>query len=217
MLNTKFYSQKDFDFYIVEQKIRKENKCLTVSERKQLEEMIKNPKSYIFEKPKDNPNIKKIVTDIRELRKPCQKVEKGENVSQIIKELKATLEEKKALGLTANQIGYAKAISYIKIMKPIDPKKKEINYTELVLINPKIIEKANPIKMTSEGCLSFPGVSVQTRRYIFCTVTFLDEKFEERTGLFQDLEAFCVEHEIDHTNGKTIFDAKWTDPNKRKK
>jgi peptide deformylase len=209
MLKNKFYSQTEFDLYIAEQKVRKDSGHLTVSERKQLEEMIKNPKSYIFEKPKDNPNVKKIVTNIVELRVPCQKIEKGENIKQIIAELKETCQAVGGLGLTANQIGYRKAISYINVLKSFDPKTKKVDKTELILINPKIIERDTPIKIQNEICLSFPGVSVTTKRYVYCVVTFLDEEFKEYTVALQDLESFACLHEVDHCNGIVIFDRKW--------
>jgi len=211
MLKNKFYSQLEFDIYIAEQKIRKDSGYLSVSERTQLEEMIKNPKSYITEKPKDNPNVKKIVTDIIELRVPCQKVEKGEDIKQIITELKETCHAHNGLGLSANQINYRKAISYINVLKSFDPKTKKVDKTELILINPRIIEKSNPIKIQNESCLSFPGISVATKRYIYCIVTFLSEDFKEKTMALQDLESFACQHEIHHIQGKTILDldVKW--------
>jgi peptide deformylase len=57
--------------------------------------------------------------------------------------------------------------------------------------------------------LSFPGVGVITRRYVFATVEYYNEKMELQTGILQDLEAICIQHEIDHQNGITIFDRKW--------
>jgi peptide deformylase len=80
---------------------------------------------------------------------------------------------------------------------------------EMVIINPKIIEKANPIKVQNESCLSFPRVNVTTKRYVYCTAIYLDENLKENTMMFQDLESFTVQHEIDHLNGLTIFNRKW--------
>jgi peptide deformylase len=153
-------------------------------------------------------NIKPIVTNIAELRKPCETVELNEDIKEIIQSLKDTLEAKKGLGLTANQIGINKCISYIKIPKRIN-KNKEIQYNELILINAKIIEKDRPIRINNESCLSFPGINVTTKRYVFITVEYLNEKMELQTAMFQDLEAICIAHEIDHQNGITIFDRKW--------
>ena len=154
--------------------------------------------------------IKSIITNINELRHPCQEVTKDDNIKEIIQDLKDTLNtfSRKAIGLTANQIGINKKISYIKIPKSID-KNKEIKYNEYILINAKIIEKDKPIQTKNESCLSFPGIGIITRRYIFVTVEYLNEDMKLHTGLMQDLEAICVQHEIDHQNGITIFDRKW--------
>ena len=153
-------------------------------------------------------SIKPIVTNIKELRQPCDLVIPSDDYKSIIQDLKDTLATKNGVGLSANQIGINKKISYLKIPKGIS-KDKKIEYNESILINAKIIEKDRPIQVRGESCLSFPGVSVITKRYVFITVTYLDENLRERTGLFQDLEAICVAHEIDHTNGLTIFDRKW--------
>jgi peptide deformylase len=153
-------------------------------------------------------NIKPIVTNIAELCKPCAYVDPNENIREIIQSLKDTLEAKKGLGLTANQIGINKRISYIKIPKRIN-KNKEIQYNELILINAKIIEKDRPIRINNESCLSFPGINVTTKRYVFITVEYLNEKMELQTAMFQDLESLVIQHEVAHQKGKTIFDFKW--------
>ncbi len=152
--------------------------------------------------------IRPIITNINELRQLCQEVTNNDNIKELIQDLKDTLATKKGVGLTANQIGINKKISYIKLPKGIS-KDKKIDYNEYILINAKIVEKNRPVQVRGESCLSFPGVSVITRRYVFITVTYLDENLKERTGLFQDLEALVVQHEIAHQEGKTIFDFKW--------
>jgi peptide deformylase len=159
-------------------------------------------------KPEVKKNIKPIVTNIAELRKPCTYVDPNENIREIIQSLKDTLEAKKGLGLTANQIGINKRISYIKIPKRIN-KNKEIQYNELVLINAKIVEKDRPIRINNESCLSFPGINITTKRYVFITVEYLNEKMELQTAMFQDLEALVLQHECDHQSGIVLFDRKW--------
>lgn len=153
--------------------------------------------------------IKSVVTNIRDLRQPCIAIEKGEDISQICTDLKDTLLTLKGLALSANQIGYNKKISYIRLPQKVDPKTKEITYKEFYLINAKIVEKVNPVKVQDEQCLSFSGVPVTTKRYVFIVVTYLNEKFEEQTAMMQDLEALCVSHEVDHQNGIVLFDRKW--------
>jgi len=153
--------------------------------------------------------IKTIITNINELRKPCQEVTKNDDYKSIITDLKDTLTTKKGYALASNQIGIQKRICYCKIPKKINTQTKEVEYNEFVLINPKIIEKDKPVKFVDEGCLSFPGLRITTKRYVFCTVTYLDEKLEQRTAMFQDLESFVIQHECSHLEGRTLFEYKW--------
>lgn len=153
--------------------------------------------------------VKSIITNIQELRKPCELVTKEDNYKEIIQDLKDTLiAHPTGMGLAANQIGICKKICYIRILVGVDPDKKP-HYIERVLINPKIIEKDRAIKLVGEGCLSFPGVTVTTKRFVFVTVEYLDEELKPQIGSFQDYESFAIAHEYDHLCGLTIFDKKW--------
>ena len=120
------------------------------------------------------------------------------------------------IGLAANQVGIDAQVAVVNVREP------------LVLINPKIVKKENEIRFF-EGCLSFPGKGVHTKRYE--TVHIETEQSEsgwifsgvelgesgkgtwEESELKEDrevrlLEAVCVQHEIDHLNGMRIMDRK---------
>lgn len=135
--------------------------------------------------------VKKIVTDIKELRKPCAEVLPDEDISAIILDLKDTLNTQKGIGLAANQIGINKKIAYYKFGE-----------NEVTLINPRIIEKWDRI-VFAEGCLSFPGLEIKTDRYLGIMFENSGNKFE--AGY---LEAMIIQHEVDHLNGITILDRK---------
>jgi len=152
--------------------------------------------------------IKPIVSNIKELRKPCVPVEPKEDIKEIIQDLKDTLATKKGYALSANQIGINKCICYIKVPKSVDKKTKEITYEEIVAINPVIVEKSRKVISKDEGCLSFPGIRINTDRYIFSIVIYEDEKREKHTVLAQDLQSIVWQHEIAHLKGRTIFDDK---------
>jgi len=209
MLKTSFKTQLEFDLYKVEQKIRMEKGYLTVSERNQLKPMLeKNYKPTIIKEPEVNPYIKSIITNYQELRKPCVKVEEKEDVSIILKELKETCLVKGGLGLSANQIGYGKRISYLRI--PIyNEKTKKIEMQEHYLINAKIVNKSRPIKYKDESCISFPGIKVDTLRYVFIVVIAENEKRKTNTIMMQDLKAIVAQHEIQHQQGITLLESKW--------
>jgi len=151
---------------------------------------------------------KEIVTNIALLRKPCEPVQDKENIKPIIQDLKDSLDPTKGYALSSNQLGYNKRIFYVKFPK-IDPKTKQISYEEMIVINPKIVEKLAPFRFKQEGCLSLPGLKVDTLRYNFIIVECLDEHLKQQTHTLVGLRAVIFLHEYDHLNGKTIFDRKY--------
>lgn len=209
MLRTQFKNQLELDIYLTEQKERKIKGYLTHSERDTLEKMIKNPNEYI---KKETNLIHKsffpIIEDINELRKPCQEViEMNDETEMIIKRLKETLKNREGVGISANQIGYSKKISILKV--PIF-KDKKMEFKEYTIINARIIEKAKIVRIKNEGCLSFPKIYVDTARYVYCIVEYMNEKMKLQTNALQDLESVIYQHEQAHQDGKTIFDFKWS-------
>ena len=137
----------------------------------------------------------KYVGDKKILSKPCKpcKVVReglilGNRLLQIMKE------DNSAVGLSANQVGVNAAVCAIHVEKPI------------ILINPKIIGKFGK-SLFQEACLSFPGDYVLTERWTNIMVradnhhSNLNFSFEKNA-----LECVCVQHEIDHLNGITMFD-----------
>ena len=151
-----------------------------------------------------------IVTDknkITQVCEPCKSVEEGEKIgAQLLKEL---TESNSGIGLAANQIGINKRVCVINVKEPV------------VLINPKIIEKSKEKFAFMEGCLSFPGDVVKTERYKWVKVkadnytTTLyfsiwhddsEEGYNKDKYLQMAYETACVQHEIDHLDGYTMYD-----------
>ena len=141
--------------------------------------------------------IDKIVknkTDLQSPCKPCSSVEEGERIGKLL--LEALAASKNGVGLAANQIGINQRVCIVNVKKPI------------LLINPRIISKFDRFYYR-EGCLSFPGDYVITERYKNIMVKADNHKdplvFSADTE--QDmLECACVQHEIDHLDGVTMFD-----------
>ena len=165
--------------------------------------------------------MKKVINCIKEhnpiLNKKLREVSVEEGLS-IATELFQILNKRGAgIGLAANQVGIDAQVAVVNVREP------------LVLINPKIISKENEIPFY-EGCLSYPGKGVHTKRYrdvIISTEqsesdwyfsgaeTPTDTKgsWEKEQGKKQDaelrtLESVCVQHEIDHLNGVVCMDRK---------
>ena len=135
----------------------------------------------------------KIITDITYLRQKSKKEFSQDAIKTIIKHLEDSLDPKRGIGLSAIQIGYAKRIGIIRMGdKKID------------LVNPKIIEKYDKFRMIKEGCLSMPGIRLDTKR--FNSIIF--ENNGERYSV-EGIEACAIQHECDHFEGKLITDVKW--------
>ncbi len=206
MLKNAFVNETEFNIYLAEQKIRMEKGYLTVSERKTLKGMLeKNYKPNIMQEAAKKIEI---VYNRKLLSTPCDTIQKDEDISNVIRDLKTAMTDYPyAVGFTANQLGYNKRISFVKMIIR-DQKTQQFKVRELILINAKITEKTSPYKFT-EACMSFPKIVLQTKRYRVVTVSFENEKREQVTETFYDYNAVIVQHEIGHQQGKTIFDAKW--------
>ena len=153
----------------------------------------------------DNPVIQK------KLRKVT--LEEGEKIATELFEI--LNRRKDGIGLAANQIGINAAVAVLNVREPI------------VLINPKIISKENEIPFY-EGCLSYPGKGVNTKRYRDVIISTAQsesdwyfsgasqptdgkgswEESKKEDQELRTLEAVCVQHEIDHLNGIVCMDRK---------
>jgi len=135
---------------------------------------------------------KELVTNPTELKRSSEVVTKKE-AKKLIKDLEDTLTNQPGIGLSAIQIGEAKSVGIIRIGK-----------IKVNLINPKILAKTGRFRHQQEGCLSFPGLRIDTVRYISILIEN-NGKSEEYKGL----TAVAIQHELDHFKGIIITDRKW--------
>ena len=138
-----------------------------------------------------------IITDKQRLEKqtkPCLTITEGLMIGQELLNTLATSND--GVGLAANQIGLNKSVCVVNVNKPI------------ILVNPKITGKFGK-SLFQEGCLSFPGDYIITERWTDIVVTASNHK-EQMIFSFDKnaLECVCVQHEIDHLNGITMYDRK---------
>ena len=140
-----------------------------------------------------------IIKDKIKLQEKCSpvSVKEGEEIGvRLLHELR---ESENGIGLAANQIGINKRVCVINVKEP------------LVLINPKIVEKSKEQFVFPEGCLSFPNDKIKTTRYQDIVVEADNHKgrlsFSANSKDINDaFECVCVQHEIDHLDGITMFD-----------
>ena len=155
----------------------------------------------------DNPVINKKLREVS--------VEEGLAIAE---ELFQILDQRgDGIGLAANQVGIDAQVAVVNVREP------------LVLINPKIISKEVEIPFY-EGCLSYPGKGVNTKRYRDVIISteqsesdwyfsgaqvpkdgkgsWEKEQSNNENAQLRVLESVCVQHEIDHLNGVICMDRK---------
>ena len=140
-----------------------------------------------------------IIKDKIKLQEKCSPVsiKEGEEIGvRLLHELR---QSDNGIGLAANQIGINKRVCVVNVKEP------------LVLINPKIVEKSKEQFIFPEGCLSFPDSKIKTTRYqdIVVEADNLPGRlsFSANSKEINDaFECVCVQHEIDHLDGITMFD-----------
>jgi peptide deformylase len=74
-----------------------------------------------------------------------------------------------------------------------------------VCVNPVIVARGEEV-LSTEGCLSFPGLTVEVPRAATVTLRARDERGEEFEVALSGLEAICAQHELDHLDGLGFVD-----------
>ncbi len=133
---------------------------------------------------------------LRNQAKPVTHVD--ERVRQIIDDMFETMYEAPGIGLAATQVNVHEQIIVIDI--------SEDKNQPLVFINPEITVLDGDIQEYDEGCLSVPGYYETVERPSHVTVKALDRNGEAFELQPEGLLAVCIQHEIDHLNGKLFVD-----------
>ena len=101
------------------------------------------------------------------------------------------------IGLAATQVDVHKRLLVADVSAERDD--------PYVLINPEILEK-DGVTVTDEGCLSVPGFYEEVERAEHVIVRFLDRDGNETELDVHGMLAVCIQHEIDHLDGKLFVD-----------
>jgi peptide deformylase len=120
-----------------------------------------------------------------------------DDLRKLIDEMFETMYAAKGIGLAATQVDIHQRLLVTDIS--VD------NDDPHVLINPEILEKDGTI-VTDEGCLSVPGFYEEVERAEHIKVRFLDREGAAVEFEAHGLLAVCIQHEIDHLDGKLFVD-----------
>ncbi|MEE3321285.1 MAG: peptide deformylase [Pseudomonadota bacterium] len=133
---------------------------------------------------------------LRTVAKPVEKVD--DELRKLIDDMFETMYDAPGIGLAATQVNVHKRV----IVMDLSEDKSEPR----VFINPEITPLTDDLAPYEEGCLSVPGFYEKVKRPARVKITALDRDgntFEEEAD---ELLATCIQHEIDHLEGKLFVD-----------
>jgi peptide deformylase len=133
---------------------------------------------------------------LRTIAKPVNNV--NDNIRKIIDDMFDTMYEAPGIGLAATQVNVHQRI----ITMDLSEDKNE----PMVFINPEVTVLEGELESMQEGCLSVPGFYEDVTRIEHCLVNALDRDGKAFEVEARGLLAVCIQHEIDHLEGKLMVD-----------
>ena len=147
-------------------------------------------------------SIKDIITipdeTLKKISEPIEKI--GMNEKKLINDLLETMYHSKGIGLAAVQVGILKRILVVDVSGKEEKKKP------LTFINPIIKKVSKETSVYEEGCLSIPDTFIEIERPQTCEVEYIDSDGKKKFLKCAGLLSTCLQHEINHLDGKLIID-----------
>jgi peptide deformylase len=132
--------------------------------------------------------LKKVATPITQI---------DDSIKKLVTDMAETMYEAPGIGLAATQVDVHKRLMVIDTSE---------DKTDLrVFINP-VIDRLEGAQTGEEGCLSVPGIYDKVERAERVTVNFLDLEGKKQSITTDGLLAVCIQHELDHLDGKVFVD-----------
>ncbi|TXR54703.1 peptide deformylase [Reinekea thalattae] len=135
-----------------------------------------------------DPRLRTVATEVANV---------DDEIRTLAKDMLETMYDAPGIGLAATQVNVHKRVITVDVSEEQDDPH--------VLINPTFEELGEPMEY-QEGCLSIPGFYEKITRSDKIKVTALNTEGEQIEFIAEDLFAICIQHEIDHLNGKLFVD-----------
>lgn len=139
-----------------------------------------------------DPRLKKVATPV---------VDVSDALRALADDMLETMYDAPGIGLAAPQIGILQRMLVMDCVK-----EENATPVPMVLINPEIIAVSEELNIYEEGCLSIPYQYAEVERPAVVKVQWKDLDGKTVQEEFDGLWATCVQHEIDHLNGKLFID-----------
>ncbi len=140
-----------------------------------------------------DPRLKKLCAPVPDL---------SDELRVLADDMLETMYDAPGIGLAAPQIGVLERLIVLDCARPDDGETPR----PLVMFNPKVIASSDERNVYEEGCLSIPEQYAEVERPKLVEVEWLDRDGKLHKEEFDGLWATCVQHEIDHLDGKLFID-----------
>ncbi len=139
-----------------------------------------------------DPRLKKICAPVADI---------SDELRTLADDMLETMYDAPGIGLAAPQIGVLDRLIVLDCVK-----EDEGPARPLVMFNPQVISSSDETSVYDEGCLSIPEQYAEVTRPAEVEVECMDRDGNIQREVFTDLWATCVQHEIDHLDGKLFID-----------
>lgn len=139
-----------------------------------------------------DPRLKKVCAPVPDL---------SDELRTLADDMLVTMYDAPGIGLAAPQIGVLSRLIVLDCVKEEGETPKP-----MVMFNPEVIAVSDETNTYDEGCLSIPEQYGEVTRPKAVDVRWIDRDGNEQNDTFDGLWATCVQHEIDHLNGKLFID-----------
>ncbi len=134
------------------------------------------------------------------LKKPCEAMGAvTPDLAQLADDMLETMYAAPGIGLAAPQVGVMRRVIVMDCIKEGTPR-------PMVLLNPEVIWAGEDLSVYEEGCLSIPDQYADVSRPAEVRVRWMGLDGAMAEEQFAGIWATCVQHEIDHLNGKLFID-----------
>jgi peptide deformylase len=123
-----------------------------------------------------------------------------DTVRRLMDDMLETMYAAPGIGLAAPQVGKALRVIVVDIAD------KDEEPQPYRMVNPKIVDASDALRVTNEGCLSVPDFYADVERADTITVEYQDETGASRTLKAEGMLATCIAHEIEHLDGVLFVD-----------
>ncbi len=139
-----------------------------------------------------DPRLKKVAEAVPDL---------SDELRALADDMLETMYDAPGIGLAAPQIGVSQRLIVMDCIKEEGAEPRPT-----VMFNPRILASSDEMNVYEEGCLSIPEQYADIERPAEVTVEWLDRDGNLKEETFDGLWATCVQHEIDHLDGRLFID-----------